>query len=173
MDTVLTLPGRSATYFYFADPAVGGMTAEQQQYLISLLKYLRERYPILEINAVWDFAREEGDPVRGDKYGEFALSKDNAVYNAQMLTISYNHVRALQMPCQTPAKEIKRILEEYHQVEALSQQAREMEQEMLQVGVPYPQILPLIKEKLAAETNNPDLLMPGRENFLPLTDPSF
>lgn len=173
MDTVLNLFGRSATYFYFTDPAAGGMTTGQQQYLINLLQSLRERYPILEINAVWDFGREEGDPVQGDKYGDFALSKDNAVYNAQMLTISYNHVRALQMPCRTPPEEITRILEEYQQVKALSQKAREMEQEMLQSGVPYPQILPKIQERLTGETGNPGLLAPGRENLLSLTDPMF
>ena len=83
------LPGRGSTAFYFTDEDAGGMKREQQEYLADLIMSYRGRYPSLAVNAVWDFGMEEGDPVQGEKYGVFADSRDHAVYNAKMLTISF------------------------------------------------------------------------------------
>ena len=80
-----TLPGKGSTDFYLTEPEKGGLSSEQQLYVADLVMDYRRRYPDLRINAVWDFCMEEGDSVQGDKYGVFEESRDNAVYNAQML----------------------------------------------------------------------------------------
>ena len=99
-----------STAFYFTECRDGGMSNAQQIYLADRIMSYRTRFASLAVNAVWDFGMEEGDPVRSDKYGEFELCRDNAVYNAQMLTISFNHARLRKMNCEADPGEIAQIL---------------------------------------------------------------
>ena len=95
-----TLPGAGSTDFYLTDPENGGLSIEQQEYAADLIIAYRRKYPDLKINAVWDFGMEEADPVQSEKYGVFADNRDNAVYNAKMLTVSINHAKVRNMSCE-------------------------------------------------------------------------
>ena len=97
-----TLPGAGSTDFYLTDPENGGLSIEQQEYAADLIIAYRRKYPDLKINAVWDFGMEEADPVQSEKYGVFADNRDNAVYNAKMLTVSIEGIIREEMqivPC--------------------------------------------------------------------------
>lgn len=154
---------------YFTAPEDGGMSIEQQAYLLRLLRQCTDRFKILTVTAVWDFGRENGDPVCGPD-GPYAESKDNAVYNAQMLTISYNHVRCREMPCETAPHKVREIIDEMRQVQALSERAAALEQTLFQEGVPFPEIPARTRERLLADFPE-RLFEPGRGNGLPLTHP--
>ena len=160
-----SLPGRGSTAFYFTDEDAGGMKREQQEYLADLVMSYRERYPALSVNAVWDFGMEEGDPVRGEKYGVFADSRDNAVYNAKMLTISVNHARLRRMPLEADPHEIRRA-EAYHEkYRDLSARYEERQAELLAQGMPWPKIGPAFREEMG--------IVPCAENRLSVSDPYF
>lgn len=159
------LPGRGSTDFYFTDPVNGGLSDEQQIYLADLIMYYRNAYPQLLVNAVWDFGVEEGDPVKGDKYGVFAESRDNAVYNAQLLTISFNHARIRKMPCDQVPGDIRAAEEYHHKYLHLPQTAARMQRELLSAGVPWPQIEGRIRDELG--------IIPLAENGLSVLDPYF
>ena len=109
-----TLPGRSSTDFLFTEPEIGGLSTDRQLFIADLVMEYRRKYPMLMINVVWDFGIEEGDPVKGEKYGVFEQCRDNAVYNAQMLTISLNHARVGKMPREADPEQI-RWIEEYYE----------------------------------------------------------
>lgn len=160
-----TLPGSGSTAFYLSDPEAGGLSTEQQLFTADLIMAYREKYPGLKINAVWDFAVEESDPVRGEKYGVFALSKDNAVYNAQMLTISINHARVREMPCKADPEEIRRIEEYYAGHADFTARYAARERELLSQGVPWPQIEGRIRDEME--------IVPCTENKLSVADPYF
>lgn len=141
------------------------MSDEQQNYLADLIMSYRERYPSLAVNAVWDFGMEEGDPVRGEKYGDFETCRDNAVYNAQMLTISFNHVRVRRMPCEVSEEDIKRAEAYNESFRDLPERALLLQSKMLSEGLPWPQVEGRIREKLG--------IIPCAENLLPVTDRYF
>ena len=141
------------------------MSDEQQYYLADLIMSYRGRYPSLAINAVWDFGMEEGDPVRGEKYGDFETCRDNAVYNAQMLTISFNHVRVRKMPCEAAEEDIKRAEAYYESFMDLPERALRLQSQMLSGGLPWPKVEGRIKEELG--------IIPCAENLLPVTDRYF
>ena len=107
------LPGAGSTDFYLTDPENGGLSIEQQKFVADLIMAYRRKYTNLKVNAVWDFGMEEADPVKSEKFGVFEDSRDNAVYNAKMLTISLNHARVRKMPCDADMKQISEI-EEYY-----------------------------------------------------------
>ena len=159
------LPGRGSTDFYFTEESAGGMTTAQQEYIADLVMAYREKYPDLAVNAVWDFGMEEGDPVRGEKYGVFADSRDNAVYNASMLTISFNHARLRRMPLEIPEDEFTLISSCLSKYRDLPETAFRMQAEFLAKGVPWPQIDGMIRENLG--------ITACAENALPVTDPYF
>ena len=159
------LPGRGSTDFYFTEESAGGMTTAQQEYIADLVMTYREKYPDLAVNAVWDFGMEEGDPVRGEKYGVFADSRDNAVYNASMLTISFNHARLRRMPLEIPEDEFTQISFYQSKYRDLPETAFRMQAEFLAKGVPWPQIDGMIRENLG--------ITACAENALPVTDPYF
>lgn len=157
--------GGGSTDFYFTDPSVGGLSEEKQQYIASLIMDYQECYPPLKIYGVWDFGMEEGDPAEGPKYGVFEESRDNAVYNAQLLTISYNHVRAGRMRCEADREEIAEILRYYDRFRSLPERAAFLQSQMLAQGVPWPEIDGKIREELGIEA--------CAENLLPVTHPYF
>ena len=142
------LPGRGSTDFYFTEESAGGMTTAQQEYIADLVMAYREKYPDLAVNAVWDFGMEEGDPVRGEKYGVFADSRDNAVYNASMLTISFNHARLRRMPLEIPEDEFTLISSCLSKYRDLPETASRMQADLLTKGVPWPKIDGMILENL-------------------------
>ena len=142
------LPGRGSTDFYFTEESAGGMTTAQQEYIADLVMTYREKYPDLAVNAVWDFGMEEGDPVRGEKYGVFADSRDNAVYNASMLTISFNHARLRRMPLEIPEDEFTLISSCLSKYRDLPETASRMQADLLTKGVPWPKIDGMIRENL-------------------------
>ncbi len=160
-----SLAGRGSTDFYFTEEDAGGMTGEQQVYLADLIMSYRSKYPALLVNAVWDFGMEEGDPVQGDKYGVFAECRDYAVYNAQMLTISFNHVRLRNMPCRTPKDEILKALEYRAKYSDLPGTAQRLQASCLADGVPWPRVEERIREELGIKAL--------AENGLSVTDPCF
>ena len=160
-----SLPGRGSTDFYFTDPGQGGLSEEQQLFITNLIMHYLKKYPQLKINAVWDFGIEEGDPVRGEKYGDFAKSRDNAVYNAQLLTISFNHVRIRRMSSEPKFSDIHAAVEYYENHRDLAAQAAAMQADLLREGVPWPQIEGMIRERLKIE--------PLAENGLSIMDPYF
>lgn len=141
------------------------MTAEQQEYIADLVMSYREKYPDLAVNAVWDFGMEEGDPVQGEKYGIFADSRDNAVYNAGMLTISFNHARLRRMPLEIPDDEFAQIGSYLAKYRDLPETAARMQADFLSEGVPWPKVDGIIREKLG--------ITACAENALPVTDPYF
>lgn len=189
MQFVRTLPGRSSTSFYFTESGNGGLHEEQQEYIADLVMSYRARYRILEINAVWDFGMEDGDPVRNEKYGVFAQTKDNAVYNARLGSISLNHVRVRGMPCEVSASEIANIMADYRRTIRLPVDAERAGNLLLSQGVPWPEIGNRVREILTAgemgegarehlriadfPIYKEEDVTPERENFLPLTDPYF
>ena len=160
-----SLPGRGRTDFYFTEEAAGGMNREQQEYLADLVMSYRERYPALSVNAVWDFGIEEGDPVRGEKYGVFADSRDNAVYNAKMLTISVNHARLRRMPLEADPHEIRRVEAYLEKYRGLPVRYEKRQAELLAQGVPWPKIGPAFREEMG--------IVPCAENRLSVSDPYF
>ena len=160
-----SLPGRGNTDFYFTDPGQGGLSEAQQLFLANLIMSYLRKYPQLKINAVWDFGIEEGDPVRGEKYGDFAKNKDNAVFNAQLLTISFNHVRIRRMPNEPNFSDIHAAIEYYERHRDLTAQALSMQVQLLGEGVPWPKIEDMIREKLG--------IIALAENGLSVTDPYF
>lgn len=160
-----SLPGRGSTDFYFTDPDAGGMSREQQEYLADLVMSYRERYPALTVNAVWDFGMEEGDPVRGEKYGVFADSRDNAVYNSKMLTISVNHARLRRMPLAADPHQIREAEAYYEKYRDLSACFEKRQTELLAQGMPWPKIEPAVREEMG--------IVPCAENMLPVSDPYF
>lgn len=160
-----SLPGRGSTAFYFTDEDAGGMKREQQEYLADLIMSYRGRYPSLAVNAVWDFGMEEGDPVQGEKYGVFADSRDHAVYNAKMLTISFNHAKLRNMPCLMPEDEIRRISKYKAKYSGLPTTVKRLEASYLAAGVPWPKIDGMIRSELG--------ITACAENDLPVADPYF
>ena len=160
-----SLPGAGSTDFYLTDPEKGGLSEEQQRYVADLVMEYRRKYPKLTINAVWDFGMEEGDPVQSEKFGVFEDSRDNAVYNAKMLTVSINHARVRKMRCEADRDEIAEIEQYYDGLRDLPERAALMQSQMLAGGVPWPQIDGKIREELG--------LKACAENLLPVTDPYF
>ena len=160
-----TLPGRGSTDFYLTEPEKGGLSKEQQLYIADLVMEYRRKYPDLMINAVWDFCMEEGDPVRVEKYGVFEESRDNAVYNAQMLTISINHARVRKMPCKADPEEIRDIEAYYERYSDLPAIYAARRGELLSQGIPWPQIDGRIMEEME--------IVPCAENCIPAGDPYF
>lgn len=154
-----------STAFYFTDSRDGGMSNAQQIYLADRIMSYRTRFASLAVNAVWDFGMEEGDPVRSDKYGEFELCRDNAVYNAQMLTISFNHARLRKMNCEADPDEIAQILAYHRQHKDLCERALEMQAQLLAQGIPWPKVGAMLLEKLG--------ITPCAENALAVTDRYF
>ena len=124
------------------------MSNEQQIYAADLVMEYRRKYPDLLVNAVWDFGMEEGDPVCGEKYGVFEESRDNAVYNAQMLTISLNHARVRKMPCKSDPDEIRAAEAYYGRYADLPVRYAARQGELLAQGIPWPQIDGLIREEM-------------------------
>ncbi|MDO5455998.1 MAG: hypothetical protein Q4F25_03665 [Eubacteriales bacterium] len=157
--------GGSPTDFYLTDERDGGMRDAQQQYAADLVMEYRRRFGSLRITAVWDFGREEADPFEGPKYGRFADSKVNAVYNAQMLTISLNHARLRLLPCEADPGEIRRVLAEYDRQRHCVEKAAQLETELLSGGLPWPQIGGRLKELLGIRS--------CRGNDMGIRDPYF
>ena len=160
-----TLPGRGSTDIYLTEPVMGGLSREQQIYAADLVMEYRRKYPDLMVNAVWDFGMEEGDPVRGEKYGVFEESRDNAVYNAQMLTISINHARVRKMPCGADPEEIRDIEAYYEKYADLPVLYAARRRELLSQGVPWLQIDSLIREEME--------IVPCAENSIPTGEQYF
>ncbi len=159
------LPGRGSTDFYFTEESAGGMTTAQQEYIADMVMAYREKYPDLAVNAVWDFGMEEGDPVQGEKYGVFEKSRENAVYNARMLTISFNHARLRRMPLEITEDEFTQISSCLSKYRDLPEIASRMQADLLTKGVPWPQIDGMIRENLG--------ITACAENALPVTDQYF
>ena len=157
--------GGGSTDFYFTDSVQGGMSGEQQTYIADLVMDYLNRFSSLKIYGVWDFGMEEGDPVEGPKYGIFEKSRDNAVYNAQLLTISYNHVRVRKMRCEADREEIAEVERYFDRFKDLPERTALMQSQMLARGVPWPQIDRRIREELG--------LKACAENLLPVTDQYF
>lgn len=160
-----TLPGRSSTYFLFTEPESGGLSTDWQLFIADLVMEYRRKYPMLMINVVWDFGIEEGDPVKGEKYGVFEQCRDNAVYNAQMLTISLNHARVGKMPREADSEQIRGIEEYYESYADLQAVFAEKRRELLSKGVPWPQVEDLIRKEMG--------IVPCAENMLSAGDPFF
>lgn len=160
-----TLPGKGSTDFYLTEPEKGGLSAEQQLYVADLVMDYRRRYPDLRINGVWDFCMEEGDPVQGEKYGVFEESRDNAVYNAQMLTISINHARVRKMPCEADRTEIRDIEGYYDRYADLPARYARRQGELLTQGVPWPQIENRITEEMGITRCAENLIPVGERYF--------
>ncbi len=160
-----SLPGSGSTDFYLTDPENGGLYKEQQLYVADLVMDYRRKYPELVINAVWDFGMEEGDPAWSDKYGVFEESRDNAVYNAKMLTISLNHARVRKMECKADPEEIRKIEEYYNRYADLPARYARRQAELLARGTPWPKIEEIIRQEME--------IVPCAENRLPLSDPYF
>lgn len=159
------LPGSGSTDFYLTEPENGGLSTEQQNYLADLVMYYRERFPGLIVNAVWDFGMEEGNPAESDKFGVFADSRDNAVYNAQMLTISFNHAKLKNMTCKASVEEIKRIEAYYAQYCDLPAYYQKRQANLLSEGIPWPEI----EGRIQTERN----IVPCAENMLSAGDQYF
>lgn len=159
------LPGRSSTDFYLTETGKGGLSAEQQNCLADLVMRYREKYPQLEVIAVWDFGMEEGDPVQGEKYGVFSDSRDNAVYNAQLLTISVNHAKVRNMPCAAAAEDIRAAEAYYEAHRDLPTYYSARQAALLSQGVPWPEI----EERILRERK----IVPCAENLLSAGDPYF
>lgn len=160
-----TLPGGGSTDFYLTEPENGGLSREQQTYVADLVMEYRERFPGLMINAVWDFGMEEGDPSEGEKYGVFEKSRDNAVYNAQMLTISINHARVRKMPCEADPERIREIEAYYAECADLPARYAARQGELLAQGIPWPQIEGIIRQEMD--------VVPCAENMLSAGDQYF
>jgi len=160
-----TLPGKGSTDFYLTEPEKGGLSSEQQLYAADLVMDYRRRYPELMINAVWDFGMEEGDPVQGEKYGVFEESRDNAVYNAQMLTISVNHARVRKMSCEADRAEIRDIEGYYDRYADLPARYEKRQGELLAQGTPWPQIESLIADEMGIVRCAENLIPVGERYF--------
>ena len=161
-----TLPGAGSTDFYLTDPENGGLSIEQQKFAADLIMSYRERYPSLAVNAVWDFGMEEGDPREGEKYGVFADSRDHAVYNAKMLTISLNHARVRKMPCDADMEQISEI-EEYYAAHAdLAAVYAERQKELMAEGIPWPKIEGIIREEMQITPCAENMLSAGDHYFV-------
>lgn len=186
MDTVLSLPGRGNTYFYFSQMGKDGFSVQQQSYIRDLIAAYRTRFSRLEITAVWDFGMEEGTRYENDKYGVFADCRDLAVSNRDMASISYNQIRVSRMPMDIPGQELEEILDGYEAVCRISKMAADRRLELMAQGTPPAGILAAVNEEAAAFLENkgirsailgenecPGRIVPGPHNHLPLEDPSF
>lgn len=160
-----SLPGEGSTDFYLTDPEKGGLSEEQQRYVADLVMEYRRKYPKLTINAVWDFGMEEGDPVQSEKFGVFEDSRDNAVYNAKMLTVSINHARVRKMACKADPEEIREIEKYYSRYADLSSRFAARQAELLAGGTPWPQIEGIIRQEMD--------IVPCAENLLSASDQYF
>ena len=156
------LPGAGSTDFYLTDPENGGLSIEQQMYAADLIMAYRRMYPNLKINAVWDFGMEEADPVQSEKFGVFEDSRDNAVYNAKMLTISLNHAKVRKMPCDAYMKQISEIEEYYAGHADLAAVYAQRQKELMAQGIPWPKIEGIIREEIQ--------ITPCAENMLSAGD---
>ena len=159
------LPGAGSTDFYLTDPENGGLDREQQSYAADLIMDYRRRFRNLKVNAVWDFGMEEADPVRSEKFGVFEDSRDNAVYNAKMLTISLNHARVRKMPCTADWDQIRAIEDYYEKYTDLPALFAQRQGELLTRGIPWPQIEDIIRNEMG--------IVPCAENMLSAGDPFF
>lgn len=186
MNTVLSLPGRGNTYFYFTQMGKDGFSKEQQTYIRDLIYAYRTRYSRLEITAVWDFGMEEGTRYENEKYGVFADCRDMAVSNRDMASISYNQIRVSRMPMDIPAEQLEEILQGYEAVRYISQMAARIRLELMPQGTPPSGIQSAISKEAAAyleekgirtekigNADYPGLIVPGPHNNLPLDDPYF
>lgn len=133
-DRILSLPGRGNTYFYFTKMGPEGFSGDQISYIESIIRSYRERFSLLEITGVWDFGMEEGAKYSGEKYGDFAACKDNAVFNIKMMSISYNHIRVSKMPANIPDEELQKILRRYDVVKELSLMAAGLREKLMNSG---------------------------------------
>lgn len=159
------LSGRGSTDFYLTEADRGGLSAEQQLYLADLVMAYREEFEGLMINAVWDFGMEEGDPVQGEKFGVFADSRDNAVYNSQMLTISINHAKVRNMNCEASAEEICGIEQYYAGCRDLPDYYLRRQSQLMAEGTPWPEIEGIIRSERG--------ITPCAENLLSVGDQYF
>ena len=159
------LPGAGSTDFYLTDPENGGLSIEQQKFAADLIMAYRRKYPDLKINAVWDFGMEEADPVRSEKYGVFADNRDNAVYNAKMLTISINHAKVRNMSCEADPEQISEIEAYYAGLSDLAEVYAARQRELLAQGIPWPKIEGIIREEMQ--------IVPCAENMLSAGDQYF
>ena len=125
----------------------------------------RRKYPDLKINAVWDFGMEEADPVQSEKYGVFADNRDNAVYNAKMLTISINHAKVRNMSCETDPEQISEIEAYYAGLSDLAKRYAARQKELIAQGIPWPKIEGIIREEMQ--------IVPCAENMLSAGDLYF
>lgn len=160
-----TLPGAGSTDFYLTDPENGGLSIEQQKFAADLIMDYRSRFPGLLINAVWDFGMEEADPVKSEKFGVFEDSRDNAVYNAKMLTISLNHAKVRNMSCEADHEQINEIEAYYAGQSDLAARYAQRQKELLALGIPWPKIEGIIREELQ--------IAPCAENMLSAGDLYF
>ncbi|MDO5132897.1 MAG: hypothetical protein Q4D81_07940, partial [Eubacteriales bacterium] len=185
-DIVLSIPGRGNTYFYFTNMGKDGFSREQQREIAALIRSYRERYPKLEIPVVQDFGMEEGTRFSGKKYGDFAACRDNAVYNADLHSISYNHIRVSKMPADLSPEDLQSIMDRYETVKLVSGEAAGIRAELMNRGTPPPRIDEEIRRAargiLARQPErcrpsgtdaHPGCIDPGPHNGLPLEDPCF
>lgn len=166
-DRILSLPGRGNTYFYFTKLGAEGFSEDQKSFIESIILSYRQRFPLLEITGVWDFGMEEGTKYSGEKYGNFAACKDNAVFNIDMMSISYNHIRVSKMPADIPGEELIKILSRYEAVKKLSAKAAGLREELMNQGRPPSEISLMIDREAGP------CFDPGPHNHLPLEDPLF
>jgi len=159
------LPGAGSTDFYLTDPENGGLSIEQQEFAADLIMAYRRKYPDLKINAVWDFGMEEADPVQSEKYGVFADNRDNAVYNAKMLTVSINHAKVRNMSCETDPEQISEIEAYYAGLSDLAKRYAARQKELIAQGIPWPKIEGIIREEMQ--------IVPCAENMLSAGDLYF
>lgn len=146
MSYVLTLPGRGNTYFYFTRIGRDGFSDRQQGLIRELIRTYRLRYPELEIDGVWDFGMEEGTPYAGEKYGDFASCRDQAVFNNATLSISYNHIRVSRMPEDLSPEELDRILRGHSIAGRISISARGIRDRLMNLGTPPAKISEAVLE---------------------------
>lgn len=159
------MPGRSSTDFYLTEPECGGLSSSQQFFIADLVMEYRRKYPGLRVNVVWDFGIEEGDPLQGEKYGVFEQCRDNAVYNAQMLTISINHSSVRKMPQKADLLQIRGIEAYYEKYADLPDRFAARQSQLLSQGIPWPQIEGIIREEME--------IVPCAENLLSAGAPFF
>lgn len=184
MQDVLSLPGRERTFFYFTDLGADGFSKSQQRYIMGLIREYRERFPRLLITGVWDFGKEEGSPYEGEKYGDFASCRDNAVFNNALYSISYNHIRVSRMPDDLDAGALAEILRRYEAVRQVSETAAALRTELMNRGTPPARIRAaadsaagrILEEKgmpPLGTAQDEGLIAPGPHNHLSLCDPLF
>ena len=167
---ILSLPGRGNTSFYFSQMGAEGFSADQQRYIISLIRSYRERFPRLEITGVWDFGMEEGTEHENSLRGVFAECRDNAVYNNATLSISYNHIRVSRMPQDILPEELARIEGEYEAVRQISVMAGEMWDRLRGEGLPPAQIRQCVEEAAARVGISPSAYYKYRDAVTPFQD---